>query len=138
MKRIFTPFRNIALHYFPVLGTIKRETLVNEPGNEMWRVGRGYNKYRPFIRIDWGSTAWRWTFTVDYHSDFWQNLYPKLDEENRAEVMEYSSEYTAQGLANPDDIEMVVVCRGGGMIVRERPDHWEKVWIKAKQKIRDK
>ena len=62
MKRIFTPFRNIAIYYFPILGTIKLERLINEPGNEMWRIGRGYNKYRPFIRVDWKRRAWRWTY----------------------------------------------------------------------------
>lgn len=60
-----TPIRNIALHLWPVLGTIKLERLVNELGNEMWRIGRGYNKGRPFFRIDWKSKGWRWTWAND-------------------------------------------------------------------------
>lgn len=40
----------------------KLEKLVNEEGNEMWRVcWKGYNKHRWFIRLDWGSKGWRIT-----------------------------------------------------------------------------
>lgn len=37
----------------------KLETIYMDPGNEMWRFGRGYNSRRPFIRLDWGSKGWR-------------------------------------------------------------------------------
>lgn len=37
--------------------TIERIDL--KPGNEMWRIGRGYNDYRPFFRIDWGNVGYR-------------------------------------------------------------------------------
>lgn len=65
MKYIFTTIRNIVLYLWPVFGTVRLERLANKPGNEMWRIGRGYNNSRPFFRIDWKNRGWRWTWAKD-------------------------------------------------------------------------
>jgi hypothetical protein len=124
--------RNIALYYFPELGTIKLERLVNYPGNEMWRVARGYYSFRPFFRIDWGRKGWRWTREINYHADYWKELYPQLNAENSRLSNQYSEVLLDSIHALPFEVETVEVCRGDGMILRERKDHWEQMWIHAK------
>lgn len=57
------------LHLFTVLFvvwialelTCERTNLVNSTGNEMVRVGTGFNEGRWFFRIDLWSFGWRWT-----------------------------------------------------------------------------
>lgn len=116
----------------------KCERLVNEPGNEMWRVGKGFNNFRPFFRIDWGSRGWRWTVPVDYYTDFWERLYPSLTPFGQQRCDELVDNLRLEGQDEPTLHAHVNVVRAGGMVLRERKDLWPKLWAKATELTRDR
>lgn len=138
MKQLIESFRNILFYFFPVLGTIQLERLVNEPGNEMWRAGGGFHGYRRYFRIDWRNRGWRWLVPVDFYKDFWERLYPSLTPFGQSRCDELIENLRLEGEDSPELHPQVNVVRAGGMVIRERVDLWSKVWTKASQLQRDK
>jgi len=132
MKRIKTFFWNTIITFFPVLGTIKLERLVNKPGNEMWRIGGGYHDYRKYFRIDIGSRGYRWVRDFDYCTDYFRNVYPKCTPDDQNTLDLYMEQLTKEVQDNPELYPSSNRVRGGGMVVRERDDLFPKLWAKGK------
>lgn len=108
----------------------KVERLINKRGNEMWRIGYGYNEYRKFLRIDWGNRGWRFTRTIDYYMDYSINIYPSLTVIGQRSCDEKMFKLNDEQKNNPDiKVHDVTYC---GMVVSERVDLWEKLWCYAK------
>lgn len=129
MKTIFEKIRNIALYYYPDLGLIKLERLVNSPGNEMWRIGKGYNAERPFFRIDWGSKGWRWTWGINYFVATW-TIYESLDESAQAVFRQHLDNLNKEARDNPNSHELIAVTRCHA-VIRERKDLWQLMYAFA-------
>ncbi|MNE22555.1 hypothetical protein D3C87_1172290 [compost metagenome] len=53
MDRLIKPIKAFINKYVEI------EQIRNEPGNEMYRIGGGWNNYRKFFRIDVGNTGYR-------------------------------------------------------------------------------
>lgn len=131
MKQLIESFRNILFYFFPVLGTIQLERLVNKPGNEMWRAGGGFHGYKRYFRIDIGERGWRWTRAFDWSRDYFDNVYPHCTPDHQRELDQYMETLMTESSLNPDGYELVEVCRGH-QIVRERIDLFPKLWAKGK------
>jgi hypothetical protein len=113
------------------------ERLVNNPGNEMWRAGGGYHAYRKYFRIDWGTRGWRFVRKVDYFKDYWERVYPSLTPFGQKVCDNLMEELMAEGQANPTTIPHQSIVRGGGMVIRERIDLWQKLWARGESLLRN-
>lgn len=107
------------------------ERLVNTPGNKMWRMGIGYHAYRPFIRIDLGDRGWRFVKPLDYRKDYFNHIYPSLTISSQAQCDNFMENLVREGQANLATIPHRNVVGAGGIVVSERTDLWQKVWVKA-------
>ena len=124
LKRLFR------LAFAKVFHKYKVERLINKDGNEMWRIGAGYNEYRKFFRIDLGARGWRFTRVMDYYLDYSQNVYPSLAAEARGSCDALTFKLTHEQKNNPDiKVHDVTYC---GTIISERVDLWEKLWVHGK------
>lgn len=112
----------------------KIETLVNKPGNEMWRIGVGLHAYRGFFRIDIGSVGYRITRDFDY-ADEYDRLYPLLTEENQTITLRYMHDLMDEA-RNDTAIETTEIVRGGNQIIRQRKDLFQKMWARTRELLR--
>lgn len=102
------------------------EYLINEPGNEMWRLGKGYNVYRWFARLDWGSKGWRLTEKKDYCAEYFKEVYPKLNELNQNTCDQLMAELIAESQRDNS-----IVCQSVarfGQICLERTDLFPRLY----------
>ena len=117
------------------LPQFKVEKLYNKPGNEMWRIGGGFHAYRGFFRIDIGTVGYRITRDFEYVEEF-DRLYPQLTDENQVNALTYMSDLMEEARNNPA-IETVQVTRGGNQIIHERTDLFQKMWVRARELLRN-
>lgn len=112
------------------------ERLVNDPGNEMWRMGGGFHAYRKYFRIDWGTRGWRVVRKIDYHKDYFARVYVSLTPFGQTRCDDLMAMLMLEGQNDPTNIKHHNVVRGGGMVIHERVDLWQKLWAKGESLLR--
>lgn len=131
MKQLYARIMNIVIYFFPVIGIIRLQRLVNEPGNEMWRAGGGFHGYQRYFRIDIGERGWRWTRSFDWCRDYFNNVYPHCTPEHQRELDQYLDDLLVEGVLNPENYAWMDIARGQA-VTRERVDLYPKLWVKGK------
>lgn len=115
--------RGTLIVQWPVLGTVKLERLINEPGNEMWRIGRGYHNTTPFLRIDWGTRGWRWTWGIKWFQAYFE-LVNTLSPEAQTACQAYLDKLMVEAI---DSKDKVTITRNHA-VVREPRNLWKNMY----------
>lgn len=128
-KKLFQPIRNTVVYLWPVLGTVKKERLTLTAGNEMWRIGGGYNNSRPFVRIDWKDVGYRWTWGIDYYQAY-IDIYRDLSDKDQIKCQDKLDEIKMTMDRNSPDVVMVT---RNHAVVCEPKDLWPAMYNFALQ-----
>lgn len=117
-------------------GKYELEFINNAPGNQMWRIGKGFNEYRWFARLDWGSKGWRITERVDYCKEYFERVYPQLDEDSKSICNKHMEDLMEEARLD-QNIPMTTITRCG-QILLERKDLFLRLWVLGQRLLREK